>query len=106
MKKLVDLFLSWPLPKSVCSDLCVTQHNYPHQRVGTNLLTAEEAGVMMNYLDVVEKSELDRERDLRVELQKALYELRAWGIKTHEMPGYSNVLRCAQDVLDKCRKQD
>lgn len=45
-KKLVDKFLAWPLPKTVCSDLCVTVHNYPQPRSGTSLLTADEAAQM------------------------------------------------------------
>ena len=48
-KKLVDRFLSWPLPTSVCSDQCVCVPNYPN-RVGTNLLTADEAKQMIEYL--------------------------------------------------------
>jgi len=47
LKALVDRFLAWPLPKSVCSDLCATMPDYPHQRTGTNLLTAEEARQML-----------------------------------------------------------
>lgn len=49
IKRLVDLFLAWPLPKSVRSDTCVTV-DYPHQRSGTNLLTADEARQMFEYL--------------------------------------------------------
>jgi hypothetical protein len=50
IEALVDRFLSWPLPKTVCSDLCVTDSAYPHSRVGTNLLTADEARQMIEYL--------------------------------------------------------
>lgn len=46
----VDRFLSWPLPKSVCSDLCVTKLAYPHGRYGTSLLTADEARQMLEYV--------------------------------------------------------
>jgi hypothetical protein len=46
--KLVDKFLSWPLPESVCSDLCVTQHGMKG-RIGTNLLTADEARQMLEH---------------------------------------------------------
>ncbi len=49
IKALVDLFLAWPLPESVRSDPCVTIH-YPYLRTGTNLLTAEEARQMFEYL--------------------------------------------------------
>lgn len=48
--KLVDRFLSWPLPASVNCDLCVTRQDYPHGRIGTNLLTADEAKQMLEYL--------------------------------------------------------
>ena len=50
LDKLVDRFLSWPLPQSVCSDGCVTDRDYPHQRIGTNLLTADEAKQMLAYV--------------------------------------------------------
>lgn len=52
--ELVNKFLTWNLPDSVCSDLCVTdykwheKHSYP--RSGTNLLTAAEARQMFEYL--------------------------------------------------------
>jgi hypothetical protein len=49
IRLLVDRFLAWPLPKSVRSDPCVTV-DYPHQRSGTNLLTADEARQMFEYL--------------------------------------------------------
>lgn len=49
MKELVDRFLRWPLPESVCSDACVVQRGYPH-RIGTNLLTADEARQMLEYV--------------------------------------------------------
>jgi hypothetical protein len=47
---LVQRFLSWPLPSSVCSDLCVTAPNYPYPRSGTNLLTATEARAMLEHV--------------------------------------------------------
>lgn len=51
---LVKRFLQWPLPDSVCSDLCVTDRTYairyPGLRRGTNLLTADEARQMIEYL--------------------------------------------------------
>jgi len=49
MNELVNKFLSWPLPDSVCSDLCATQRGAPH-RSGTTLLTATEARQMIEYL--------------------------------------------------------
>lgn len=47
--KLVDRFLAWPLPDSVCSDPCASKSGYPH-RSGTNLLTADEARQMFKHL--------------------------------------------------------
>jgi hypothetical protein len=49
LNALVDRFLAWPLPESVCADLCATEQGYPH-RIGTNLLSAEEARQMLEYL--------------------------------------------------------
>jgi len=47
--QLVDKFLAWPLPESVCADLCATRYD-GHHRCGTNLLTATEAKQMLEYL--------------------------------------------------------
>lgn len=44
---LVSRFLSWPLPESVCSDLCVIRRESEGQRSGTNMLTAIEARQML-----------------------------------------------------------
>lgn len=49
IKQLVDKFLNWPLPESVCSDNCATIPGYPH-RVGTNLLTAVEGQQMLEHI--------------------------------------------------------
>jgi hypothetical protein len=46
---IVDRFLSWSLPSSVCSDICVTKRGYPI-RSGTNLLDAVEARQMLEYV--------------------------------------------------------
>lgn len=50
IKELVDRFLAWSLPQSVCSDACVTDSKYPFPRSGTSLLTADEAKQMIEYL--------------------------------------------------------
>ena len=47
---LVNKFLSWPLPQSVCSDSCVTNSSYGYSRIGTNLLNATEAEIMIRHL--------------------------------------------------------
>ncbi|MFN3075976.1 MAG: hypothetical protein ABT940_03660 [Alphaproteobacteria bacterium] len=49
INELVDKFLSWPLPDSVCADLCAMKQGYPH-RSGTTLLSAIEAKQMMEHL--------------------------------------------------------
>ena len=50
MRQCVDRFLAWPLPQSVCSDLCATDSNYKFPRSGTNLLTANEARQMLEHV--------------------------------------------------------
>lgn len=50
VKRMVDRFLGWPLPKSVRPDDCVMDQNYSHSRCGTNLLTATEATQMIEYM--------------------------------------------------------
>lgn len=50
LSALVDKFLAWKLPQSVCSDTCVTDSKYKYPRSGTNLLSATEARQMIEYL--------------------------------------------------------
>lgn len=50
IEALVNRFLAWPLPASVCSDLCVTDRDYKFPRSGTNLLNAVEARAMLEYV--------------------------------------------------------
>ena len=47
--EMVNRFLTWPLPDSVCVDMCATEPGCPH-RIGTNLLTAIEAKQMLEYV--------------------------------------------------------
>lgn len=42
---MVNAFLRWPLPESVCADGCATRPG--KGRVGTNLLTMPEAAKLM-----------------------------------------------------------
>lgn len=46
---MVGRFLAWPLPETVCSDVCATKRGYPH-RSGTNLLDAIEARQMLEHV--------------------------------------------------------
>ena len=53
--EMVDRFLAWPLPDSVCSDTCVTVKDYGvaqgwPKRSGTSLLTANEARQMLDHV--------------------------------------------------------
>jgi hypothetical protein len=48
--RMVNLFLAWPLPQTVCSDLCATDSAYKFPRSGTNLLTADEARQMFEHV--------------------------------------------------------
>lgn len=50
LDKMVDRFLAWPLPDSVRSDTCVTMVGGDLYRSGTNLLTADEAWLMFEYV--------------------------------------------------------
>jgi hypothetical protein len=75
MNKLVDRFLSWPLPDSVCADLVATKQGEPH-RSGTNLLSAIEAKQMLEHVIGAELESLRQQdilRDLEiVRLREAL----------------------------------
>ena len=49
--KMVDRFLSWPLPKDFMPDGGVLFKPIPnHQPIGTNLLTAEQARKMIEHM--------------------------------------------------------
>lgn len=52
IETLVNRFLAWPLPTSVCADTCATAQpgTYPYPRSGTNLLNADEARQMIEHL--------------------------------------------------------
>jgi hypothetical protein len=47
---LVNRFLTWSLPQTVNSDRCVTDNTYQFPRMGTNLLSADEAHQMVKHL--------------------------------------------------------
>jgi hypothetical protein len=50
LDELVNRFLAWKLPQTVCADLCATDNKYPHSRSGTNLLTETEARQMLEHV--------------------------------------------------------
>jgi hypothetical protein len=49
VSEMVNAFLAWPLPASVCCDHCAHIQGHPH-RIGTSLLTADEARQMFEYV--------------------------------------------------------
>ena len=49
LDEMANAFLRWPLPASVCADLCATKQG--EGRIGTNLLSYTEAKQMLR--DVV-----------------------------------------------------
>jgi hypothetical protein len=54
--RLVQRFLAWPLPVSVCADLVATRHGETG-RTGTNLLSATEAEEMLRHVLAAAKGE-------------------------------------------------
>lgn len=71
IQEMVDRFLSWPLPQTVCVDHCATDRTYPARRYGTNLLTADEARQMIEYLLADGDGELSSDDQARIDA--------AWG---------------------------
>lgn len=60
--EMVDRFLQWPLPETVCADRCTTEARYYQKRgydidhrCGTNLLSADEARQMLEHVLGLEK---------------------------------------------------
>lgn len=49
MQTMVNRFLAWKLPKTVCADPIATHYGHPC-RSGTNLLSAEEARAMLEHV--------------------------------------------------------
>lgn len=49
LDRLAERFLTWPLPESVCSDLCATMRGHPG-RTGTSLLSFIEAREMLRHV--------------------------------------------------------
>ena len=76
MEELVNKFLSWPLPLSVCSDSCVTMMDYP-TRWGTNLLTATETEQMLNYVVGSLLQENEELKDIRDQCCREIVEATA-----------------------------
>jgi hypothetical protein len=50
LERMADLIMRWPVPKSVCSDACMSMQDYAHPRFGTSMLTHGEALQLLEYL--------------------------------------------------------
>ncbi len=61
LDKMVDRFLAWPLPFSVCADLIATRQEYG--RIGTNLLSAIEARQMLEHVLAMTPESPAKEQD-------------------------------------------
>ncbi len=70
MADIVNAFLKWPLPKSVCADGCATRSDYPHERSGTNLLNCPETVAMVQEVvrPTVERLIAEETANLREEI--------------------------------------
>jgi len=78
--KLVDRFLTWRLPESVASDLCVVTPS-KKSRCGTNLLTAIEAKQMLEHIfenEVEENNPSGFAIEYALETEDGLEFLRLW----------------------------
>jgi len=60
LTEMVNRFLAWPLPQSVCADLCATDSNYRFPRSGTNLLNVYEATSMLEHATAPTLAEIER----------------------------------------------
>lgn len=50
LQYLAERFCAAPLPADVAADVCATEHNYPHTRHGTSLLTVAQAKDVLRYV--------------------------------------------------------
>jgi hypothetical protein len=57
IKELTEKFLRWPVPHSVCADLCATKQQ--EGRTGTNFFSYSEAEAMIKYLISDNQNDLD-----------------------------------------------
>lgn len=60
IETMTNAFLRWPLPESVCADLCATKQG--PGRIGTNLLTFTEANQMIRAIVVSEMLSIAKDR--------------------------------------------
>jgi hypothetical protein len=87
INQMVARFLSWPLPNDVCADPCAADPTYAHPRTGTNLLTADQARQMIEYLLADADGELDSADHAKIDA--------AW--EKHKAAGYDRPAEPAHD---------
>lgn len=87
VKEMVDRFLSWKLPKTVCPDAATTDPLYPYDLHGTNLLTADEARQMIEHLLADADGELDAADHAKIDA--------AW--EKHKAAGYDRPAEPSHD---------
>lgn len=50
LNRLAERFCQAPLPADVCADSCASMVDYPHPRMGTNLLTVAQAKEVLRFV--------------------------------------------------------
>jgi len=105
LDKMVDRFLAWPLPDSVCADLIATrQGSYSPPRVGTNLLTATEARQMLEHVLQVSSPESPAKEQAGevAEMVKRLraQQTRIWN-NEHELDATRRLIAEAAALIEK-----
>lgn len=94
LDEMVNAFLSWPLPESVCSDTCATVHGHKG-RSGTNLLTAVEAKAMFSEVVIPVIGASDR----------GLFEAKAIALDFHDkMTYYKNSFECMSKIFQEAKQ--
>lgn len=101
MDKLVNRFLSWPLPESVCADLIASKPGEAH-RSGTNLLSAIEAKQMLEH---VVGDELDRLHAEVASLKEELAATQSVGLRyARENADLTQQLAAANGRVERMRE--
>jgi hypothetical protein len=95
LTEMVNRFLAWPLPQSVCADLCATDSSYKFPRNGTNLLNVYEAASMLEHVTAPMLAEIER---LRAALRQTA---RTLDYVAHESPIDRDALKALSQVCLK-----
>jgi hypothetical protein len=108
LNTMTEAFLRWPLPESVCADLCATKQG--PGRIGTNLLSFTEARQMLSDLVAPElrrlQSELDAAKEALAEKDEGLIVAHA-NVQTWQdqyQAEHSLVLTCYDQLREERKK--